>query len=82
MQAALFRRAHEPVTTEPIDVDRPQGREVLARTVATGVCHSDPHYVDGAIAYAAPAAGHQRRPPGHVCEGTGRWSILPSIEID
>ena len=49
MKAALFRKAHEPVTIESVEVDRPSGREVLVRTVATGVCHSDLHMVDGAI---------------------------------
>ena len=30
-----------------MDIDKPWGREVLVRTVATGVCHSDLHVVDG-----------------------------------
>jgi S-(hydroxymethyl)glutathione dehydrogenase/alcohol dehydrogenase len=47
MKAAVFRRAHEPVPIESVDVDEPRGREVLVRTVATGVCHSDLHLVDG-----------------------------------
>src|SRR5690348_12757076 len=45
--AAVFRRVHEPLTIETVDLDRPRGREVLVRTVATGVCHSDLHVVDG-----------------------------------
>ena len=47
MQAAVFRKVHEPLTIESVDVDKPWGREVLVRTVATGVCHSDLHVVDG-----------------------------------
>lgn len=45
--AAVFRKVHEPLTIETVDIDRPRGREVLVRTVATGVCHSDLHVVDG-----------------------------------
>jgi S-(hydroxymethyl)glutathione dehydrogenase / alcohol dehydrogenase len=45
--AAIFRKVHEPLTIETIDIDRPQRREVLVRTVATGVCHSDLHVIDG-----------------------------------
>lgn len=45
--AAIFRKAHEPLAIEGIDVDTPSAREVLVRTVATGVCHSDLHMVDG-----------------------------------
>jgi len=47
IQAAVFRKVHEPLTIEAVDIDRPWGREVLVRTVATGVCHSDLHVVDG-----------------------------------
>ncbi len=45
--AAVFREVHQPLTIETIDIDEPRGREVLVRTVATGVCHSDLHIVDG-----------------------------------
>jgi S-(hydroxymethyl)glutathione dehydrogenase / alcohol dehydrogenase len=45
--AAVFRKVHEPLTIEPVEIDKPLPREVLVRTVATGVCHSDLHVVDG-----------------------------------
>ena len=47
MKAAVFRKVREPLTIESVDVDKPWGREVLVRTAATGVCHSDLHVVDG-----------------------------------
>src|SRR5215472_14039673 len=47
MAAAVFRKVHEPLTIEHVEIDKPSGREVLVRTVATGVCHSDLHVVDG-----------------------------------
>ena len=47
IEAAVFRKVHEPLTIETVDIDKPLGREVLVRTVATGVCHSDLHVVDG-----------------------------------
>jgi len=49
MQAAVFRQQHEPLTIESVDVDAPLGREVLVRTVATGVCHSDLHVIEGNV---------------------------------
>jgi S-(hydroxymethyl)glutathione dehydrogenase/alcohol dehydrogenase len=64
MKAAIFHRAHEPLSIETVTVDKPQDREVLVRTVATGVCHSDLHYVDGDL----PARSH-RMVMGH--EGSG-----------
>jgi S-(hydroxymethyl)glutathione dehydrogenase / alcohol dehydrogenase len=47
INAAVFRKVHEPLTIEAVDIDEPLGREVLVRTAATGVCHSDLHVVDG-----------------------------------
>jgi S-(hydroxymethyl)glutathione dehydrogenase / alcohol dehydrogenase len=47
MKAAVLRKVREPLTIESIEIDRPMGREVLVRTAATGVCHSDLHVVDG-----------------------------------
>jgi S-(hydroxymethyl)glutathione dehydrogenase/alcohol dehydrogenase len=47
IEAAVFRKPHEPLTIEKIDLAEPMPREVLVRTVATGVCHSDLHVVDG-----------------------------------
>ena len=47
--AALFREADAPLTVETVTLDEPGDREVLVRTAATGVCHSDYHVVDGSI---------------------------------
>jgi S-(hydroxymethyl)glutathione dehydrogenase/alcohol dehydrogenase len=47
IEAAVFRKVLEPLTIEAVDIDKPWGREVLVRTVATGVCHSDLHVIDG-----------------------------------
>src|SRR5262249_50744750 len=46
------RRPHEPVAIERVEIDRPRDREVLVRTRATGVCHSDLHVVDGQSRYS------------------------------
>jgi S-(hydroxymethyl)glutathione dehydrogenase/alcohol dehydrogenase len=47
IRAAVFRKVHEPLTIETVEIDEPWGREVLVRTAASGVCHSDLHVVDG-----------------------------------
>lgn len=47
IKAAVFRKVHEPLTIESVEIDKPWGREVLVRTAATGVCHSELHVVDG-----------------------------------
>src|SRR6516164_3348723 len=47
INAAVFRKVHEKLAIETVEIDKPWGREVLVRTAATGVCHSDLHVVDG-----------------------------------
>ena len=60
MKAAVFHRPNQPLTIEQIDIDDPQAHEVLVRTAATGVCHSDLHFVDGLYPHPAPAIlGHE-----------------------
>jgi S-(hydroxymethyl)glutathione dehydrogenase/alcohol dehydrogenase len=60
MQAAVFHGANQPLTIEDVQIDKPQAREVVVRTVASGVCHSDLHFVDGFYGHPAPAVlGHE-----------------------
>jgi S-(hydroxymethyl)glutathione dehydrogenase/alcohol dehydrogenase len=61
MKAAVFHRPYEPVPIQKVEVDRPADREVLVRTVASGVCHSDLHLVDGQGGRYAPPVilGHE-----------------------
>jgi S-(hydroxymethyl)glutathione dehydrogenase/alcohol dehydrogenase len=60
MKAAIFHGPHKPLTIETVEVDKPIGREVLVRTVASGVCHSDLHFVDGFYPFPTPAIlGHE-----------------------
>lgn len=60
MKAAVFHGAHQPLTIENVDIDKPMAREVVVRTVASGVCHSDLHFVDGLYPLPPPAIlGHE-----------------------
>src|SRR5687767_690646 len=60
MKAAVFHGPQKPLTIENVDIDKPLGREVLVRTVASGVCHSDLHFVDGYYPFPTPAIlGHE-----------------------
>ncbi|MDA0365406.1 MAG: alcohol dehydrogenase catalytic domain-containing protein, partial [Chloroflexi bacterium] len=60
MKAAVYHQAKTPLTIENVDIDDPRGREVLVRTMASGVCHSDLHFVDGLYPLPGPAVlGHE-----------------------
>ena len=55
MKAAIFHGPNQALTIEQVDIDDPRDHEVLLRTAATGVCHSDLHFVDGYYPFPAPA---------------------------
>ena len=60
MKAAVFHGPHQPLTIEDVTLAEPIGREVLVRTAASGVCHSDLHYLKGDSLTPAPAVlGHE-----------------------
>ena len=46
-KAAVFNAVQEPLTIEEIDISEPIDREMLVRTAASGVCHSDLHFIEG-----------------------------------
>ena len=60
MKAAVFHGPHQQLTIEEIAIDDPGPREVIVKTAASGVCHSDLHFVDGLYPFDAPAIlGHE-----------------------
>ena len=60
MKAAVLREVDRPLEVEEVRIDKPGPREVLVRTGATGVCHSDLHFVEGKYAINMPAIlGHE-----------------------
>jgi S-(hydroxymethyl)glutathione dehydrogenase/alcohol dehydrogenase len=69
VKAAVFRGAGAPLTIEDVQLDSPGPREILVKTAAVGVCHSDLHFVDGLYPMANPAIlGHE---PAGVVEEVG-----------
>jgi S-(hydroxymethyl)glutathione dehydrogenase/alcohol dehydrogenase len=60
MKAAVMRAVGEPLRIEELLIDAPGPREVLVRTAATGVCHSDLHVLEGALPNPVPIVlGHE-----------------------
>jgi S-(hydroxymethyl)glutathione dehydrogenase/alcohol dehydrogenase len=60
MRAAVLRGLNEPLALEDVDVDEPGPQEVLIRTAAAGVCHSDLSVADGTIPRPLPLVlGHE-----------------------
>ena len=49
MKAAVLREVGKPLVIEDVQVSKPQSREVLIRTAAAGVCHSDLSATNGTI---------------------------------
>lgn len=60
MKAAVLYGVNQPLVIEDIEIDEPQANEVLVKTSASGVCHSDLHFMEGKYPYPLPAVlGHE-----------------------
>jgi S-(hydroxymethyl)glutathione dehydrogenase/alcohol dehydrogenase len=58
--AAILRECPGTLTVEDVGIDSPGPHEVLIRTVATGLCHSDLHFIEGKYRIGCPALlGHE-----------------------
>lgn len=58
--AAILTKAGQPLELRPVILDDPLDHEVVVRTLAAGLCHSDLHYLDGSLAIEMPAIlGHE-----------------------
>lgn len=69
MKAAVMRAFNAPLQFEDIEVGRPGPREVIVRTVATGVCHSDLHVIEAGLPVPPPLVlGHE---PAGIVEAIG-----------
>ncbi len=69
MKAAVMRANHAPLEIEDIAIDKPGPNEVLLRTVASGICHSDLHVIEGNLPMPPPTVlGHE---PAGVVEAVG-----------
>jgi len=60
MKAAVMREVGKPLQIEDVQISKPGPNEVLIRTAAAGVCHSDVHFYEGSYPYPMPAVlGHE-----------------------
>jgi S-(hydroxymethyl)glutathione dehydrogenase/alcohol dehydrogenase len=66
VKAAVHHAPRQPLVIEDIQIDKPGPREVLVRTGASGVCHSDLHLINRATGPIVP--GHE---PAGVVEQVG-----------
>jgi S-(hydroxymethyl)glutathione dehydrogenase/alcohol dehydrogenase len=63
MKAAVLIEAGKPLEIEQLTISKPQAHEVLIRTAACGLCHSDLHFIEGSYPHPLPAV------PGHEAAG-------------
>ena len=60
MKAAVLRQVRTPLQIEDVQIGKPGPHEVLIRTVAAGLCHSDLHFIEGSYPTVMPAVlGHE-----------------------
>ncbi len=81
MRAAILHEVGKPLAVEAVDIDAPQPHEVALRIAATGVCHSDLHYIKGDLPFPLPVVlGHEA---AGVVEavGSGVDSVRPGDHV-
>jgi S-(hydroxymethyl)glutathione dehydrogenase/alcohol dehydrogenase len=60
MKAAVLHEVNRPLVIEEIGTKKPAAREVLVRTAAAGLCHSDLHFIEGLYPHPLPVVlGHE-----------------------
>ncbi|MGH9210385.1 MAG: Zn-dependent alcohol dehydrogenase [Acidimicrobiales bacterium] len=60
MRAAVLREIPGKLEIDEVEVGSPEPREVLIRTAAAGLCHSDLHFMEGKYPYLTPVVmGHE-----------------------
>ena len=60
MKAAVLREVGKPLQIEDVLISKPGPHEVLIRTAAAGLCHSDLHFMQGSYPHPLPAVlGHE-----------------------
>src|SRR3954462_7778655 len=60
MRAAVLETVPGQLVVDDVDIDSPAPREVLIRTVAAGLCHSDLHFMEGLYPSPVPTVlGHE-----------------------
>ena len=55
MKAAVLREVGKPLQIEQVQISKPGPHEVLIRTAAAGLCHSDLHFMQGSYPHPLPA---------------------------
>ncbi len=69
MKAAVMRANNAPLELEDIEIDDPGPGEVLLKTAASGICHSDLTVIEGGLPMPPPCVlGHE---PAGVVEAVG-----------
>jgi S-(hydroxymethyl)glutathione dehydrogenase/alcohol dehydrogenase len=63
MKAAVLIAPNQPLAIEQLQISKPGPHEVLIRTAACGLCHSDLHFIEGTYPHPLPAV------PGHEAAG-------------
>ncbi len=63
MKAAVLIAPGQPLVIEQLSISKPGPHEVLIRTAACGLCHSDLHFIEGSYPHPLPAV------PGHEAAG-------------
>ena len=81
MKAAVMRANNAPLVIEEVQIDAPGPGEVLLKTAASGICHSDLTVIEGGLPVPPPCIlGHE---PAGIVEavGAGVTDFVPGDHV-
>ena len=81
MKAAVMRANNAPLVIEDVEIDAPGPGEVLLKTAASGICHSDLTVIEGGLPVPPPCIlGHE---PAGIVEavGAGVTDFVPGDHV-
>ena len=81
MKAAVMRANNAPLVIEEVKIDAPGPGEVLLKTAASGICHSDLTVIEGGLPVPPPCIlGHE---PAGIVEavGAGVTDFVPGDHV-
>ncbi len=72
VRGAVIHKVGAQWEVQDLELDEPRDHEVRIKVMASGLCHSDDHFVTGDLAVTLPMVG------GHEAPGSSRPSGGPA----
>jgi threonine dehydrogenase-like Zn-dependent dehydrogenase len=81
MKAAVLYDINTPLKIEDVTLDDPQENEILVKLEATGVCHSDLHFMQGDMPMPGEGGAMRNHRPARRPRNTHGDDLVREMQI-